>query len=45
MEDRRYWVKFISMWTGKVTIRSFDTEKEAKFFAEQVNGEILDWKH
>ncbi len=44
MEKRRWWVKFISMWTGIEKIHSFDTEKEAVWFAKQVNGKILDWK-
>lgn len=44
MENHRWWVKFTSMWTGKVKIHSFDTLKEAKWFAEQVNGIILDWE-
>lgn len=43
-ENRRYWVKFTSMWTGKITIHSFDTKAEAEWFAKQVNGTILDWR-
>lgn len=45
MENRRWWVKFISMWTKTQQIHSFDTEEEAKWFADQVNGEILDWTY
>lgn len=44
MEKRRYWVKFISLWTGKQKILSFDSYEEANWFAKQVNGIILDWK-
>ena len=45
MKNRRWWVKFISMWTKTQQIHSFDTEEEAKWFADQVNGEILDWTY
>ena len=44
MDIRRYWVKFISKWSGIEKIHSFDTFKEAKWFADQVNGKILDWE-
>ncbi len=44
MENHRYWVKFISMWTGQEKIHSFDTKEEAEWFAKQVNGVILDWR-
>ena len=43
-ESKRYWIKFISMWTGKLTIHSFDNWKEAEWFMKQVNGELLDWR-
>lgn len=45
MKNRRWYVKFTNVWTNKVQINSFDTEKEAVFFANQINGEILDWKY
>lgn len=45
MKNRRWWVRFVSMWSKKTQICSFDSEKEAKWFANQVNGEILDWDY
>ncbi len=41
----RFWVRFYSMWTNKYTVHSFDTIKEAKWYAQQVNGEVYDYNY
>ena len=42
-QNKRFRVKFVSMWGGGCQIHSFDTFAEADFFREQVHGEILAW--
>ena len=43
MSSERYWIRYTSMWTKAEKIRSFDNEKEALWFKDQVKGEILPW--
>lgn len=41
--EKRIWIRYTSMWTKNERICSFDNEKEALWFKDQVRGEILDW--
>lgn len=46
MNDQdRFWVRFISKWTGKYTVHSFDSLEEAVWYSTQVNGEVYDYHY
>ena len=45
MEHTRFWVRFVSQWTRNYTVHSFDSFKEADWYARQVHGEIYDYNY